>query len=275
MHGVAAVKFSKKFEVFSRLLPTSLLEALWKSQIQCLEIQMTSLVSVESHPTRNGFIPLRDASEIFHCDAGSAATGETMEEISELEEIEQLGARCREGDDDAWTVLFPKIWPVLVTFVHRLYRSFDRQDAEDVAQASIEAAIKSVRVFSGQGLFRGWLFGIATRQAATLYRMRSAKKRGADRLVPLDRAADRKDDAKSPAETVAENDRAQILHRAIDDLEEADRELIHLHFFGELTFREIAQAQKMNPKTVCTRLTRCKAKLLQRLLSANLTDSNG
>jgi RNA polymerase sigma-70 factor (ECF subfamily) len=164
---------------------------------------------------------------------------------------------------------------VLVTFVHRLYHSFEQQDAEDVAQASIEAAIRTIDSFSEKGLFRAWLFGIAVRQASTFYRATSAKKRGAHLLVPLCDFDDHKEEGKSPAEVSAENDRAAILHRAINELPESDRDLVHLHFFGELTFREIAEAREMNPKTVCTRLTRCKERLLVTLARLDLTKSDG
>ena len=164
---------------------------------------------------------------------------------------------------------------VLVTFVHRLYHSFEQQDAEDVAQASIEAAIRAIGTFSEKGLFRAWLFGIAVRQAATFYRSSSAKKRGAQLLVPFNDFDDHEGEGKSPAEVSAENDRAAILHRAIDQLPEADRDLIHLHFFGELTFREIAEARNMNPKTVCTRLSRSKERLLVALARFDLTKSDG
>lgn len=194
---------------------------------------------------------------------------------SKLDEIEALGERCREGDLAAWSLLFPKIWPLLVTFVHRLYHSFDQQDAEDVAQASIQAAIRAIGSFSEKGLFRAWLFGIAVRQAATFYRSSSARKRGAQLVVPFHDFDDHEDEAKSPSEVSAANDRAAILHRAINQLPEADRDLVHLHFFGELTFREIAEARQMNPKTVCTRLTRSKEKLLATLARFDLTKSDG
>jgi RNA polymerase sigma-70 factor (ECF subfamily) len=192
-----------------------------------------------------------------------------------FEEIEALGKRCKEGDLAAWSLLFPKIWPVLVTFVHRLYHSFEQQDAEDVAQASIEAAIRTIDTFSEKGLFRAWLFGIAVRQASTFYRATSAKKRGAHLLVPLSDFKDHKEEGKSPAEVSADNDRAAILHRAINELPASDRDLVHLHFFGELTFREIAEVRAMNPKTVCTRLTRCKERLLVTLARFDLTKSDG
>ena len=195
---------------------------------------------------------------------------------SRLAEIEQLGERCKHGDASAWTALFPMVWPVLVKFINRLYHSLDEQDAEDVAQTTLQAAIKGIHTFSGDGLFRAWLFGIASQQARTLFRRKSAFKRGLTLLVPISPSTDRSDDtAKSPSDATAENDRATILHRALEQLPEDDRDLIHLHFFGELTFKEIGAARGMNPKTVYTRVSRSKAKLLDLLIRSNLTKADG
>lgn len=84
-------------------------------------------------------------------------------------------------------------------------------------------------------------------------------------------ATDRRDErAISPADAVAANDRLTILYKALEELSDGDRDLVQLHFFGELTFREIGLVRNLNPKTVCTRLTRCKAKLLNALLRSNL-----
>ena len=193
-----------------------------------------------------------------------------------LAEIERLGERCRDGDANAWTSLFPIVWPVLVRFINRLYHSLDEQDAEDVAQTSLEAAIKGIHAFAGDGLFRAWLFGIASQQARALFRRKSAFKRGLTLLVPISTSTDRSDDtAKLPSDATAENDRATILHRALDQLPEEDRDLVHLHFFGELTFKEIGAVRKMNPKTVYTRVSRSKANLLDLLIRSNLTRADG
>jgi RNA polymerase sigma factor (sigma-70 family) len=194
----------------------------------------------------------------------------------ELAQIEALGQRCVEGDTAAWTSLFPVAWPVLVRFVNRLYDLLDEEDAEDVAQATLETAIAAIETFSARGLFRAWLFGIASQQARALFRRKSAAKRGLTLLVPISHSTDHRDDAaKSPSDTTAANERAAILHRALEQLPEDDRDLVHLHFFGELTFREIALVRKMNAKTVCTRLTRIKAKLLNILIQSNLRTADG
>jgi RNA polymerase sigma-70 factor (ECF subfamily) len=224
----------------------------------------------------SGFVPSGDPRETAVNGASfSAADYSSLRGEAKWEEIEALGRQCKEGDLAAWSLLFPKIWPALVTFVHRLYHSFGRQDAEDVAQASLQAAIKAIGTFSGNGLFRAWLFGIAVRQAAMFYRSSKARKRGAHLLVPFKDFDKHEDDAKTPAEVSADNDRAAILHEAINELPEADRDLVHLHFFGELTFREIAEARNLNAKTVCTRLTRSKEKLLVTLARFNLRKSDG
>jgi RNA polymerase sigma-70 factor (ECF subfamily) len=195
---------------------------------------------------------------------------------SVLPQIEDLGQRCKEGEFAAWTELFPLVWPSLVTFINRLYHSLDQQDAEDVAQTSIEAAIQGIDDFSGEGVFRAWLFGIASRQARALFRRKSAAKRDVALLVPISDARDRIDPAaKSPADATAETDRAAILHRALEQLSEDDRDLVQLHYFGELTFKEIAGVRRMNPKTVCTRITRSKQKLLDLLIRSNLTRADG
>ena len=240
---------------------------------------MSSYGPAASHPAGNILFPLGEMTRAMvpdEADESHLQGGEISVEDPKLADLEVLGQRCKEGDLAAWSPLFQIAWPLLVTFVHRLYRSFDQQDAEDVAQASLQLAVERIETYSGQRLFRGWLFGIASNQATTFFRRRSAKKRGLGLLCSLGVSADQQDDAvKSPAEATAENDRAAILHRAIEELGEVDRDLVHLHFFGGLTFSQIGEARDMSPKTVCTRLTRCKRRLLVLLSRSNLTSSDG
>ncbi len=151
----------------------------------------------------------------------------------------------------------------------------DERDAEDIAQATLVAAVRGAGTFRGQGSFRGWLFGIAAHQATTFHRAQSTLKRGAGQIVPFPSVLEFRDDGKSPADISAENDRADLLHRALEELEETDRDLVHLHYFGELTCKEIATVRRMNAKTVSTRLSRCKDKLLLILGRSHFTHADG
>ncbi len=203
---------------------------------------------------------------------------QTLEHLTDspLHQIDELAERCRRGDKEAWNSLFHLVWPMLVTFIHRLYHSFDKEDAEDVAQLSLQAAISNIHNYSGDGLFRAWLFSIASNQATSFHRKHSAKKRGLHLVVAHDPDQDVHDDsAKSPAENLADRERAVMLHIAIEELSERDRNLVHLHFFGELTFNQIAEVRQVNAKTVCTRLARAKEKLLRVLVRNHLASCNG
>lgn len=193
-----------------------------------------------------------------------------------LDDIELLGRRCRAGEVAAWEELFPRVWPVLVTFVHRLYGRFERADAEDVAQLTLEAALRSARSFSGRGSFRGWLFGIATRQASNHHRVLGAAKRGAARLEPLGDETDAPAaEGLTPAEALSARERAEILDRALLELPASDRELVQLRFFGDLTCEEIGQLCQLNAKTVATRLHRARQALLVLLRRHHLTSHDG
>ena len=86
---------------------------------------------------RNSFAPVRELAPPALNGASHSTpdrSGMSMGK-SNLEEIEALGRRCKDGDCAAWSLLFPKIWPVLVTFVHRLYHSFDSNRCSVFAKA--------------------------------------------------------------------------------------------------------------------------------------------
>ncbi|MBS0658530.1 MAG: sigma-70 family RNA polymerase sigma factor [Verrucomicrobia bacterium] len=193
-----------------------------------------------------------------------------------LDEIEALGLRCRAGEAAAWEELFPQIWPLLVRFVHRLYGSFEAADAEDVAQLTLEAAMRSAGTFSGRGPFRGWLFGIAARQASNHHRALTATKRGAGRVEPLNLEVELHASTQpAPDEILSARERAEILHEALEDLPPTERELIQLRFFGDLSCEEIAQVCRLHPKNVATRLHRARRALLVHLRRRHLTRHDG
>ena len=94
--------------------------------------RLTAVATAAPQMRRNSFAPVRELAQSALNGASHSTPNRSRLTTAKtkLEEIEELGRRCKEGDCAAWSQLFPKIWPVLVTFVHRLYRSFDQQDAD-------------------------------------------------------------------------------------------------------------------------------------------------
>jgi RNA polymerase sigma-70 factor (ECF subfamily) len=112
----------------------------------------------------------------------------------------------------------------------------DRQDAEDIAQDTFVTAYRSIATFRGDGPIGAWLRTIATRLAIR----RAADRSRETRLSPLIDDADATEPG--PLAAVLSEESGAAVRRAIGALSEAQREVVALRLFGELTLQEIADA---------------------------------
>jgi RNA polymerase sigma-70 factor, ECF subfamily len=112
----------------------------------------------------------------------------------------------------------------------------DREDAEDVAQDTFVTAYRSIATFRGDGPIGAWLRTIATRLAIRRAADRSAETRLSPQLDDSDRTEP------GPLAAVLSAERGAAVRRAINALSEAQREVVALRLFGELSLQEIADA---------------------------------
>ena len=130
----------------------------------------------------------------------------------------------------------------------------DRQQAEDAVQDTFLKAYKSLDAFRGESSEKTWLMRIAINTCRDF--RRSAWFRYLDRrITPEDLTAS----AASPAE-----DRAELT-AAIMRLPHKLQEVTLLHYYQNMTTREIAAALQIPQSTVSTRLTRARTKLREYL----------
>lgn len=125
----------------------------------------------------------------------------------------------------------------------------DADDAEDVVQETLIAALDALPGYRGDGGLHQWLMRIAVRRAL---RRRTSN--------PW---TDDVDEVEMPAAGSAEPDtmalageRDRLLREAVNQLPEPYRETVTLRYFGELSPTEIALATGVPPETVRTRLKR-------------------
>jgi RNA polymerase sigma-70 factor (ECF subfamily) len=122
---------------------------------------------------------------------------------------------------------------------------------------------KVAKVPEGQAA-RLWLFGVARNVVAHQHRSRSQLRR---LRTKLEATADRHVDM-APAEwVVVRSSDDQAVHDALNRMEQADRELIRLKMWEELTHTEIGEVFGISAHAVDMRLQRA-GKKLARLLSA-------
>ncbi len=158
------------------------------------------------------------------------------------------------GDAAAFGVLVERYQEVAFRAAYLIVR--DAQAAEDVAQDAFVRAQSRLASFRREEPFRPWLLRIVTNLALNEVRARTRRGGLFGRVAAFARR-----DEPSPHAEVAASDDASALLRAIGELPEDDRVVLHLRYFLELPEREIALAIGTPTGTVKSRLHRASKRL--------------
>lgn len=164
--------------------------------------------------------------------------------------IRRVGA----GDRAALKALYERHADALHRFLR--YRLRDPFEAADVVQEVFLDIWRSAGRFEGRAAARTWIFGIARNKAVD--RMR----RGAREVTAPEPDTDIADEAPDPeAAAVAASDAAR-LRACIARLSDSHRSAIHLAYYEELPYGEIATIEGVPVGTVKTRMMHARRLLM-------------
>lgn len=154
-----------------------------------------------------------------------------------------------------------------------------RDAADDLLQETFLRVVRMIGEYQHDGRFDGWLFRIAANLARD--RARQLRRRGATAGLESAESESRRVDAPEadePAARVARGEDADRLRAAMRRLTSAEREILLLRHYSELSFRDIAELLDVPLGTALARAHRA----LQRLRSefgvepgASATDEGG
>jgi RNA polymerase sigma-70 factor (ECF subfamily) len=181
----------------------------------------------------------------------------------------QLLVRCRRGDSQAWDELFDRYYPVAGRFVCQIGYELAREDVEEICQETFLSVVRNLNNFKGHCKFQTWLFRIAVNKARDHQQRQHAAKRGGNCVtLSLNQEDPDKDytiDPPSPGlrpdHSLLRQENLALVGQALEQLTESYREILHLRYFGDLSYEEIARVLHMNPKTVSSRLSKSLDKL--------------
>lgn len=135
----------------------------------------------------------------------------------------------------------------------------DPFDASDIMHETMLAVWKQADRFQGNSSLKSWIYAIARNKAVDHNR-----KKGRSSTVA--EMPEQVDDAPGPSASLAAAQDAEKMREAIAKLGENHRSVIHLAFFEELPYAEIAEIEGVPVGTVKTRIMHAKSKL-QHLLA--------
>ncbi len=134
-------------------------------------------------------------------------------------------------------------------------RSRDAFEASDVVQDAMLEVWRRAGDFESRSSVKTWMFAIARNKLIDRTR------KGA-RTVLTDEPPETVDEGPSAEELVARADDAVVLRGCMDKLSEAHRSVIHLAYFEDLAYRDIAEVEGVPTGTVKTRVHHAKKLLL-------------
>lgn len=158
--------------------------------------------------------------------------------------LDELLRRACRREPQALHELVEAYSPRVFGLLYRLTGS--RDVAEDLLQETFLRVVRTIEQYQHAGRFESWLFRIA----ANLARDRARKVRRRGEVVPLDGTWVAREPLVSgcaapgsgdPYERLAGREAGRRLEAGLERLSDADREIILLRHYSELSFREIAE----------------------------------
>ena len=172
----------------------------------------------------------------------------------------QLVARCRLGDHDAWRQLVDRFSRYVYAIAVQGFKLAEH-DAEDVFQEVFTRAYEHLHKLRDDEAIRPWLAQLTRRLCIDRLRAGSIEQLEDD--VELTDADD----------MIARLDESLAVHEALSALPDNCQEILDRFFARDESYHTIADALELPPGTIASRISRCLARLKDRLREENPPES--
>lgn len=177
--------------------------------------------------------------------------------MSDDEELAAI-ARCLTGESRAFAVLVDAYQRVLFNVALRMVN--DRDDAEDVVQASFMKAYEKLHTYDRRRKFFSWIYRITVNECLDLLARRKRREpEGED------------EPGRRPDEALEQREVEAVIGAALLDLSIDYREVIILRHFVHLSHREMSRLLGIPEKTVKSRLHTARRLLGEQLAKRGVT----
>lgn len=178
-----------------------------------------------------------------------------------MNSAEDLIARARRGDEEAFRLIFERYTRPVISFI--FYMVNQHELAEELAQETFVRAYKSLHALRDEAKLSTWLFGIAKNVARESIRERRHEQGHTeldDRAVLEMRTAE-----PSPAGELLDKELSGVVRHALLKLDEDKRLVFTLKVYQQRSYEEIAEITGFSIPKIRNDLHRARAEMRRRL----------
>lgn len=174
---------------------------------------------------------------------------------------DDLIARARRGDDEAFRLIFERYARPIISFIYDLVS--ERELAEELTQETFVRAYRNLRALRDETKLSTWLFGIAKNVARESLRSR---RRENHRLgIDDPNVLELSDETPSPVGQLLDKELNHVVHDALRALDEDKRLVFTLKVFQQRSYEEIAEITGFSIPKLKTDLHRARTEMRRRI----------
>ena len=175
---------------------------------------------------------------------------------------------CVPNNEEAFVALYQRyekrVFRYLMTVIN------DSTLAEETLVEVMLAIWKGLSTFQGQSKASTWIFGIAHHKAVDTLRKVTNQQRG---QVLLDEIIDKTESKENPFKDAQQQQWGDLIKQALPTLSPDHREILHMAFYEDLSYPEIAELLDIPVNTVKTRVYYAKQQLKKGLKCQGVTEN--
>ncbi|AVV50317.1 MULTISPECIES: RNA polymerase sigma factor [Leptospira] len=153
------------------------------------------------------------------------------------------------GDFDSFETLMNRYQGLIYSQAIKAFRN--ETEAEDFTQDIFLKAFESLSTFQGRSQFSTWLFVIARNEIIRRYRREHPEISGLDTLLLAENEKEKKNEISSEQETkLLKQEISEKIRSLVESLPELYRKPIILHYFENMSYKEISKKLNLKMNTL-------------------------
>lgn len=198
--------------------------------------------------------------------ASPSITAKEQRRLDSRAEDSRLIAEALAGNDLAYKRLMEKYHDAISAFISRMVH--DREQIEDLTQEAFIKAFSSLKNFNEEFAFSTWLYKIASNNSIDHIRRKKLQMLSIDKPVESkdsDYTFELPDESAEVDRELIDDQRAEMITEAINDLPEKYRRVIQMRHVDEQSYEEIAAKLRLPIGTVKAHIFRARELLYKQL----------